>query len=203
MSDSLKRTKLFDDVAGLITAKIRDEVWTAGQKIPSEVLLADLFCVSRDTVRTAIKVLQSEGILISRPGSGTYVSEEAEALLETRAFVRLRIPLLQLNDKAHLAVQASGLDGAAVQLHDLLGDGKSQPCAACLGRSGGIPAVELVEDHLQLILRHLLRLVGDGYADAVLLRMGLDINGTVFKAVGHRVFQNVVKHAGQSIRVRL
>lgn len=101
MSDSLKRTKLFDDVAGLITARIRDEVWTAGQKIPSEVLLADLFCVSRDTVRTAIKVLQSEGILISRPGSGTYVSEEAEALLETRAFVRIMADPENLSDLIH------------------------------------------------------------------------------------------------------
>ena len=44
-----------------------------GQKIPNEYRLAELFGVSRSTVREAVKSLATRGILEVRRGSGTYV----------------------------------------------------------------------------------------------------------------------------------
>jgi len=47
-----------------------------GQKIPSENELSDMFNVSKMTVRQAINQLVQEGLLISKRGSGNFVSDK-------------------------------------------------------------------------------------------------------------------------------
>ena len=84
MSDSIQRIKLCEDVANHITERIRSQVWAVGMKLPSEPELAELFDVSRATIRSAVKSLQLSGIIHSRSGSGTYVSESAPVVLEAR-----------------------------------------------------------------------------------------------------------------------
>lgn len=84
MSDSIHRTKLCEDVSNHIIERIRSQQWVAGGKLPSESELAALFDVSRSTVRSAVKSLQLSGILRSRAGSGTYISESAHMILETK-----------------------------------------------------------------------------------------------------------------------
>ena len=84
MSDRIYRTKLCEDVSNRIIERIRTRQWSEGMKLPSEVMLAELFDVSRSTVRAAIKSLQIAGVLRSRSGSGTYVAESAALVLETR-----------------------------------------------------------------------------------------------------------------------
>lgn len=44
-----------------------------GQKLPNEFELGELFGVGRSTIREAVKLLSSKGILEVRRGSGTYV----------------------------------------------------------------------------------------------------------------------------------
>jgi GntR family transcriptional repressor for pyruvate dehydrogenase complex len=46
----------------------------AGDRLPSERELAETFRVSRSSVREAIKTLENEGLVISRPGSGTFIT---------------------------------------------------------------------------------------------------------------------------------
>lgn len=60
-----------------IRTKVMDGTFTRGEKIPSENILAEQFKISRQTVRLAISHLEKKGILISRRGSGTFVSEAA------------------------------------------------------------------------------------------------------------------------------
>ncbi len=84
MSDYIQRTKLWEDVADQMIEHIRSRQWTVGMKLPSEPELANLFGVSRATVRSAIKLLQISGILHSRSGSGTFVAASAPAALETK-----------------------------------------------------------------------------------------------------------------------
>lgn len=84
MSDSIHRTKLCEDVEQRIVEYIRTEQWTAGTKLPSESDLAQTLDVSRATVRSAIKHLQQAGVLYSRSGSGTYVSDAASFVLESK-----------------------------------------------------------------------------------------------------------------------
>lgn len=84
MSDYIHRTKLCEDVEQRIIEYIRTDRWTAGTKLPSESDLAQHLDVSRATIRSAIKNLQQAGVLYSRSGSGTYVSETASFILENK-----------------------------------------------------------------------------------------------------------------------
>lgn len=84
MSESIQRTKLCEDVEQRIVEYIRTERWAAGAKIPSELDLALQLDVSRTTIRSAIKNLQHAGVLYSRSGSGTYVSDTASFILESK-----------------------------------------------------------------------------------------------------------------------
>ena len=60
----------------IITA-IKKGLWKPGERMPSENELAGSFSVSRNSVREAIKTLNSMNILESRPGQGTFLSKDA------------------------------------------------------------------------------------------------------------------------------
>jgi len=64
------------EVASHIKELIRDEELKPGEKLPSELELCALFSVSRPTVREAVKILVSQGIIEIRRGKGTFVSQE-------------------------------------------------------------------------------------------------------------------------------
>lgn len=57
---------------------IQDEMiagqFAPGQKLYSENELKDMFHMSRQTVRHAISILEKEGVLVRKRGSGTYIS---------------------------------------------------------------------------------------------------------------------------------
>jgi len=58
-----------------IRRRITQGVWTAGAKLPTERELAESIAVSRNTVSQAYKELESEGILSSTRGRGTFVAD--------------------------------------------------------------------------------------------------------------------------------
>ncbi|GAL80441.1 FadR/GntR family transcriptional regulator [Algibacter lectus] len=62
--------KLISQISDLITSKHLEP----GDKLPAERVLAEKFGVSRRSVRVAILKLESYGILISMPQSGTFVA---------------------------------------------------------------------------------------------------------------------------------
>ena len=68
---------------------IRSEEYPAGARLPSEQQLAQRFEVSRNTVRGAIRSLSIFGLLRSINGSGTFVSERANVILEAQALASI------------------------------------------------------------------------------------------------------------------
>lgn len=48
--------------------------WRAGEHLPTEHELADEYAVSRSTVRTALKLLESQGMVRTRHGAGSFVT---------------------------------------------------------------------------------------------------------------------------------
>jgi Transcriptional regulators len=64
-------------VVNWIKEKIENKSYRQGDKIDSEMELCRLHGVSRQTVRQALNVLEQEGMLIRRQGSGTFVSVPA------------------------------------------------------------------------------------------------------------------------------
>ena len=78
-----------------LKAKIIRKEWTAGQKIPSENMLADQYHISRQTVRKAIAELTEEGFLYAEHGRGTFVSEYT---IHTRTSKNIAVVTTYLSD---------------------------------------------------------------------------------------------------------
>ena len=72
---SLRRLPLYQQLQSLICSYIANNQLRPDDPLPAEGELAELFGVSRNSVREAVKSLQVLGVLVSRPGSGLFVSE--------------------------------------------------------------------------------------------------------------------------------
>ncbi|KGI86360.1 transcriptional regulator [Exiguobacterium mexicanum] len=70
------KSPLYQQVAHKMRTFIESGTWAPGEAIPTEAQLVEEFSVSRVTVRQAVKLLQEEGLLWKRQGSGTYVQSE-------------------------------------------------------------------------------------------------------------------------------
>lgn len=66
---------LYDRIKDDLLAKIKDGTYPEGQTIPSELELADLYGVSRPTIRQALQILVSDGYLEKRRKRGTVVTK--------------------------------------------------------------------------------------------------------------------------------
>lgn len=69
----IKKISLPDEIAGSIKTSIKNGEWKSGTKLPSEKELSDMYGVNRLTVRLALQKLNTQRILETRVGDGTYV----------------------------------------------------------------------------------------------------------------------------------
>ncbi|HEY0700950.1 MAG TPA: GntR family transcriptional regulator [Micromonospora sp.] len=60
-------------IAAELRSRIRRGDWAPGERLPSIPAIAELFGVAKQTVQRAVDQLRVEGVLITKPGSGTYV----------------------------------------------------------------------------------------------------------------------------------
>lgn len=74
----LKHTLLAEQVQEQIFHYIVDTPLELGAKLPNEFELGEMFGVGRSTIREAVKILSSKGIVEVRHGSGTYVLSTKE-----------------------------------------------------------------------------------------------------------------------------
>lgn len=72
-SKKLFKKTLSTQIAELLESAIQNEEWAVGAKMPSEPELAEMYGVSRNTLREAIHYLAISGLIEVRPGDGTYV----------------------------------------------------------------------------------------------------------------------------------
>ena len=91
-----------------------------GECLPTERELASMLNVSRSSLRQALKVLQTMGVLEARQGSGTYLSQSAERIL--RQPTDLLIPLRGISFaevfQARRAIEAEACESAALNASD-------------------------------------------------------------------------------------
>lgn len=94
MTDSfpprLMRTRLYEQVAGQISAWISDNGLTAGDKLPPERELAQRLGVSRATLSQALVALEVVGVVEVRHGDGTVVTEHQGMQQATRIVEAIR-----------------------------------------------------------------------------------------------------------------
>lgn len=69
-----QKTPLWQAIARSLRGDIADQVYGAGDKLPTEAQLAERFGVNRHTVRHAIRALATEGLVRTRRGAGVFVT---------------------------------------------------------------------------------------------------------------------------------
>lgn len=72
--NSARATPLYQQLCDRITEQIRLGEFSPGDQIPSEERLVEMYGISRVTVRSALKRLCDEHILVKRHGKGTFVA---------------------------------------------------------------------------------------------------------------------------------
>ncbi len=60
-------------IAAQLRARIRRGEWVPGERLPSIPAIAAMYGVAKQTVQRTVDQLRVEGLLITKPGSGTYV----------------------------------------------------------------------------------------------------------------------------------
>ncbi|AUZ04612.1 GntR family transcriptional regulator [Vitreoscilla sp. C1] len=89
----IKQQKLFEQIALVLEERIVRGVYAAQSKLPPERQLAEDFGVSRPSIRDALRVLTTRGLLEARQGDGYYVSDQLQ-----QAFIGGWQSLLQTHD---------------------------------------------------------------------------------------------------------
>lgn len=86
-----KPTRVSAQIAEQIRSSILAGEFSPGEKLPPERELAELFGVSRPSVRQAINMLASSGMVISSQGVGTIVLSIVDSAAETHLSELLRV----------------------------------------------------------------------------------------------------------------
>lgn len=79
MEHRLAAPKLSDSIAAELEQRILEGSWKTGDRLPAERELSAQLGVSRASLREAIQKLVSRGLLSSRQGGGTYVTDRLDA----------------------------------------------------------------------------------------------------------------------------
>src|SRR5579875_603805 len=79
MVDSIRRSRLSQQIVTQICQMIRQQRIQTGERLPPERELAEQLQVSRASLREALRVLEISGIVESRHGGGTYVADFSES----------------------------------------------------------------------------------------------------------------------------
>lgn len=74
----IQKKSLADIVAEQLRQQIAEGVYTIGDKLPTEPELMKTFKVGRSSIREAVKLLVTRGVVQVRQGSGTFVAEASD-----------------------------------------------------------------------------------------------------------------------------
>ncbi len=132
----LKRQSLAGQLREQMEQLIREGSWPLGARIPAEAELARSFAVSHNTAREAVQGLIHAGLLIARPGDGTYVTAtdrlnaaldqrleqvEMDSILEARLAIEKSIAALAAINRSEEELLA--LERALLACKDRAGEG--------------------------------------------------------------------------------
>lgn len=86
---TIKNKLLAEQIEEQLYRYIMDTPFEIGAKLPNEFELGEKFGVGRSTIREAVKLLISKGVLEVRRGSGTYVINTTPADMDPLGLQRL------------------------------------------------------------------------------------------------------------------
>jgi GntR family transcriptional regulator len=129
------RGSLPAQVADILRQRIASGAISPGAQLPSEPKLAEAFKVSRNTVREAIRLLRTDGVLVARRGAGTFVRAGTPHAWPVETGIEA---LESTSEMLRRAGHEPGCRGYSVEVVEARGD-----VAGALGLDPGAPAYRL------------------------------------------------------------
>ncbi len=80
---------IYHQLKGLIKAQIKEGSLRPGDRVPTERELCQTHSISRSPVRQALNELAHEGLLVRRPGLGTFVTNHVEEDVSAETSIRM------------------------------------------------------------------------------------------------------------------
>jgi multiple sugar transport system substrate-binding protein len=80
---------IYHQLKMLIQQRIKSGLWGPGDRIPTECELCQMYGISRSPVRQALNQLAQEGVLIRRPGLGTFVANHVLVDVSPEVSIRM------------------------------------------------------------------------------------------------------------------
>ncbi|WP_433624146.1 GntR family transcriptional regulator [Nocardia sp. CA-120079] len=117
----------YRQIAYLLRREIAEGVLGPGQQLPTEPQLAERYNVSLPTVRQALGVLRSEGLIQSRQGIGSFVKETNRLQRSGwRHYGRARADQKLLTPHLRHEIVAAGVEPLPIHVADLFPEGTTQ-----------------------------------------------------------------------------
>src|SRR5690625_5647709 len=95
-----KNNKIYQNIIRQVKDSIENGNILPGDKLPSERALAEMLNVSRTSVKEAITVLESSGIITVRPGVGMFLNDDSHKSLQYK-FSRSEEHTSELQSRGH------------------------------------------------------------------------------------------------------
>lgn len=92
-------------IANVLRAAIRTRKFEPGERLPSQNDLAERYNVARETVKTALRILRDERLIVTRQGSGAFVRAQTERPVGLRPHVEAAF------ERPHVAIDFAGFSG--------------------------------------------------------------------------------------------
>jgi DNA-binding transcriptional regulator YhcF (GntR family) len=92
-------------IANHLRAAILTRRLQPGERLPSQLELAERYGVARETVKSALRTLREERLIVSRQGSGAYVRSQTERPVGLRPHIEASF------DQEHVTIDFAGFSG--------------------------------------------------------------------------------------------
>ncbi|WP_157619433.1 GntR family transcriptional regulator [Skermanella stibiiresistens] len=83
------------DIVHHLLAGLREQIFLgklpSGSRLPGEKKLADMLHLSRPTLREALRILAHEGLVVSRWGDGTFITDQLPRIVDGRLSARTAV----------------------------------------------------------------------------------------------------------------
>jgi GntR family transcriptional repressor for pyruvate dehydrogenase complex len=118
--EKIKRSTLTEGVISRIKIMIENHDFVAGEKLPTERELAEMFGVGRSSVREALQALQMVGALERRQGKGTFLGDAAVQSLQKMGASVEKYNFMELAEARRIIeVQAAALSAKNANSEDI------------------------------------------------------------------------------------
>ena len=66
-------SKKYEQLAGILRSELQQQIRQGNNRLATEAVLSERYHMSRQTVRHALRLLEEEGLIVRRQGSGSYI----------------------------------------------------------------------------------------------------------------------------------